>query len=329
MGIASPDRVGGEEKFRSWVEAHHHGRMGYLARDVTKRFNPTAAFPGARSVICLPVSYAPDSPADENHSGTGSGARGRVARYARGRDYHKVLKKRSRKLMDAIRGLVPHFDGKAFVDSGPLSERSLAASAGLGWIGRNGCLIVPGVGSYVVLTEIVCNLPLPPGAAMENRCRDCRTCLHTCPTGALLEDSLIDARRCLSYLTIEHSASVPEQLREVWGACVFGCDACQEPCPHNRNCPPGDRELISSTHGAGIHHELLGDLLEWNPERWEAATRGSATRRSGFERFMRNAILAAAGTRDASLTAPLLRLRIRQPRFAELIDWTVNRLKLL
>ena len=254
-----------------------------------------------------------------------------VARYARGRDYHDVLKERCRLLADRIRQIAPEFEGRAFADSAPLAERSLAVAAGLGWIGRNGCLIVPQMGSYVVLAEIICNLKLEPDKPIEHGCGDCDACIRACRTGAILANSLIDGRRCLSYLTVEHRGQIAPELRQRWGSHIFGCDDCQNACPHNRITPPGDSELVqpprSCAGGPGLLHEReLSDLLSWCEGDWHAATDGCATRRATFEMFLRNTILAAAAGGDESLVEPLRQLSDRQPQLGELISWALARL---
>ncbi len=282
VGIAATDADLRAEPFAAWLAAGGHGEMAYLARDVEKRHRPAALVEGARSVICLAVGYAP---AEEL---TGDAF---IARYARGRDYHKVLKKRAHALMDRLRDIEPSFDGRAFVDAGPIAERSLAAAAGVGWIGRNGCLIAPGLGSYAVLCEIVCNLPLIPHAPIEPQCGDCNACVDACPTGALLGDGRLDARRCRSYLTIEHRGQIAPELAPRMGGCVFGCDVCQEVCPHNKDIPAGDPELSQPREALG--GLTIERVLDWSKADWDAATRGSAMRRATLEMFARNARLAA------------------------------------
>jgi len=312
VGIASVEEADGEG-FRAWLDEGRHGEMAYLARNVDKRLAPAKLVPGSRSVICLVVPYAPaTTPGDTL-----------VARYARGRDYHRVLKKRCRRLMDRIREIAPDFEGRAFVDSAPVMERRLAAEAGLGWIGRNGCLIVPGLGSYVFLCEILCSLPLRPDSPLASACRDCDACVGACPTGALVDPPLVDARRCISYLTIEHREAVDPELRARMGVRLFGCDACQAACPHNRDLPPGDEEFRgdSPLGGAGIV-----DVLAWTWEDWDAATRGSACRRASHEMFLRNAVIAAGNSGDGSLCEALVALRERWAEMNECVSWALARL---
>ena len=325
-GVASVGALKGAEEFEGWIAAGNHAGMSYLARNISARFDPAHLLGGARSVICLAAAYAPDPTAPPAPA---NAPRAFVARYARGEDYHNVLKRRAHRLMDKIRDIAPTFEGRAFAGSAPLSERSLSAAAGIGWIGKNGCLIVEGLGSYVVLAEIVCNLDLHPDAPAEPRCADCDACVRACPTGAILDDSLVDARLCLSYLSIEHRGEVPAKLRELWGGTVFGCDACQEPCPYNRDAPAGDPELTQRPKGAsgdGIHGCRLADVLRWSQEQWATATRKASTRRASYEMFLRNAVLAAASSGEASLIEPLEQLRDRQPQIRELIVWARERL---
>jgi len=292
--------------------------MDYLRRHAAKRVSPRRIVPDARSVICLAVSYAP---AVEPQAGPGEAT---IARYARGRDYHKVLKRRCRALMDAIRAEVPDFAGRAFVDTAPVAERSLAQLAGLGWVGRNGCLIVPGLGSYVVLAEIVCNLPLAPDAPAADSCGACTACVDACPTGACTGETLVDARRCLSYLTIEHAGDIPPELRPALGGRVLGCDRCQEVCPHNAGVPPGDAELTGGA--APTAAADLAAVLDWTEADWDAATRGSARRRAPLHSWQRNAAVAAGNSGQAELVEPIRRLRDREPALAETCDWALARL---
>jgi epoxyqueuosine reductase len=290
--------------------------MRWMARDLARRTSPQRLVPGARSVLCLAVGYAPAGPpaADE----------ALVARYARGRDYHRVLKARCRALVARLRRLDPAFDGRAFVDAGPVMERTLAHLAGLGWIGRNGCLFAPGLGSYVLLCEIVSNLPLVPDAPIPSRCAECDACVRACPTGALVGDGLVDARRCISYLTIEHGGAVPAALWPGMGTGVFGCDACQAACPHNRDVPPGDEALRS---GRPLGGASLAEILAWTDDDWDAATRGRATRRASRAMLLRNAVIAAGNGGDRALAGPLRRLADAGDLPEGLVGWALRRLE--
>jgi len=315
VGVAGAERVEGRDRFARWLSAGYAGQMAYLGRHIEKRFEPVRLLDGAKSVICLAVGYAPaGEPAPSDVA---------VARYARGGDYHRLLKRRCRRLMDRLREIEPDFLGRAFVDSAPVAERSLAAAAGLGWIGRNGCLFVPGLGSYVLLCEIVCNLPLRADEPIAFGCENCDRCVRACPSGALLGDGLVDARRCVSYLTIEHRGEIAPSLRPLMGPWIFGCDRCQEVCPYNRNLPPGDAELLarpSALLGAGLR-----EILAWEESDWDRATRASAIRRAGYETVLRNAVIAAGNSQDESLIAGLEALAGRC-ELAETVKWALGRL---
>ncbi len=287
VAIASVDAELHAERFRAWLAGGYHADMAYMRRNVEERFAPRLVVDGARSVICLAAAY-----------GRRRRLRGDafVAGYARGRDYHKVLTKRCRGLMDRIREIAGEFQGRAFVDSGPVAERALAAAAGLGWIGRNGCLVAPGLGSYILLCEIICNLALVPDRPIASQCADCDACVSACPTGAIMEEGLVDCRRCISYLTIENRGEIAPGLRPLMGTRVFGCDTCQEVCPHNREVPAGDTELAAT--GPPLGGARIADILSWRAEDWDRATRGSATRRATHEMFLRNAAVAAQNAGD-------------------------------
>jgi len=287
-----------------------------MKANLQKRLCPDLLVPGARSVICLAVGYAP--------SPGGSASSAPVARYARGRDYHKVLKGRCRRLLARLRELDAGFRGRAFVDSGPVMERSLAVRAGLGWIGRNGCLFVPGLGSYVLLCEIICNLPLVPDGPLPAQCHDCSACVEACPTGAIRDDALIDARRCVSYLTIECRGQIDREFWPMIGPAVFGCDRCQEACPHNRGLPVGDVEMLGDMPPLGGAE--LADILRWSAGDWDLATRGSACRRATREMLIRNAAIAAGNSADPALIEPLRELPSLVPELVGVAEWSLARL---
>lgn len=319
VGIIAADVSFDDSAYRSWLAAGRHASMDYMSRDVDKRYNPGQLVEGDGSIICLAMSYAPAAGAREDAP---------IARYARGRDYHKVLKQRCHRLMDRLREVEPGFVGRAFVDTAPVAERSLAVAGGLGWIGRNGCLISPRLGSYVVLSEIICNLSLvadQPCPQVPDGCGDCRACIDACPTGAIVADGVIDARLCRSYLTIEHRQAIDPAMWEKMAPCVFGCDACQAICPHNQGLPPGDEELIGPR--AEIAELTVADVLGWSPDDWDAATRSSAMRRATYEMFLRNAVLTAGGSGDADLAGPLHQLRACRGDLAGEIDWALARIE--
>jgi len=310
-------------RFQRWLEAGLHAGMGYMARHLAVRRDSRRLLDGARSVICLAAGYAPGAGDKECL----------IARFARGADYHRVLKTRGRRLIQAIRRAEPSFGGRVFVDAGPIMERSLAAACGLGWIGDNGCLFVPGCGSYVVLCEVVCNLPLEADAPIQSRCTHCGRCRAACPTGALQADGLVDARRCRSYLTIEHPGRIDPEHWPAMAGTLFGCDDCQQACPHNQHPGPGDGELTDSGTYPAV--PALADVLGWQEQDWDAFTRGRALRRLGYPGWLRNAILAAGAAKDLSAQqARALYLRLTQLRrqtgpaqqLRDELDWAIQRL---
>ncbi len=351
VGIVAAGVSFDDSAYRSWLAAGRHASMAYMSRDVDKRYNPGQLVEGASSIICLAISYAPASSwhghpghASQGHpapapqllqDGTELTSAGEdthapreiIARYARGRDYHKVLKQRCHRLMDRLRDIEPGFTGRAFVDTAPIAERSLAVAGGLGWIGRNGCLIAPRLGSYVVLGEIICNLPLVadrPCPEVPDGCGDCRACIDACPTGAIVADGVIDARLCRSYLTIEHRQAIDQAMWPKMAPCVFGCDACQAACPHNQGLPPGNEEVIGPR--AEVAELTIADVLGWSVDDWDAATRGSAMRRETYEMFLRNAVLTAGSSGDADLAGPLTLLSGSRPELADEIAWAIGRI---
>jgi epoxyqueuosine reductase len=345
VAVAPVGRPPCGDRLEEWLRRGWHADMRYMERNLPLRLGEQSLMEGARSVICLATGYEP------NDKGLAS-SRCLVAAYARGRDYHRVLKKKCIRLMDRIRSLSPAFEGRAMVDSAPVPERSLAAWSGLGWIGRNGCLYVPGLGSYVLLCEIVCNLPLVPGRPLEPACGNCGACVEACPTGAIGELGLVDARKCISYLTIECRGEVPRPYWPKMGASLFGCDRCQEACPQNRKNDdaeirdttlfPAENRVASPFSGnrgvspflpedraTGEDHESglsLEAVLRWSHDDWDAATRGSACRRATWEMFLRNAAIAAGNSGQASLIEPLEALRRRRPELGEIVEWAVARL---
>lgn len=323
VGIAPAAPVHHTEPLQRWLSAGSHAGMSYMDRNGDLRHNPAGLVPSARTVICLAVSYAP---AEESHPQVPQGEI--IARYARGRDYHKVLKKRCIRLMDAIRQVEPSFEGRAFVDSAPVMERSLAVLAGLGWIGRNGCLISPPLGSYVLLCEIVCNLALECDSPLDGSCGQCGACQRACPTGALTSDGLVDANKCISYLTIEHRGQIAPAFWPLMGTRVFGCDACQSVCPHNRQVAAGDSELVN-----GLGPPLsVQDIMDWDEETCGRMTQGRAIRRATWWMFLRNAVIAAGNSDDPGMQPRLARLRQRVACLPDdqtllgLIDWAILRL---
>ncbi len=338
--------------YRSWLAAGHHGEMGYLAREdaVERRLEPTRAHPELHSALVVCQNYFPG----EDDAAGDDPSRGFVARYARGRDYHRVIK---HKLLELLRWLEAELGralpaARASVDTGPVLERELARRAGLGWFGRNAMLIQPRGGSYFFIGTLLLELDLEPDAPFTaDRCGSCSACLCACPTGALLGRDpagapVVDARRCISYLTIELRGPIPRELRPLIGNRVFGCDICQEVCPWNnerfvqltkeRDYRADWREAPDRSDARkarpGTESASLVELMRMTREEWDLWTRGSAIRRAGYAGFRRN-VAVAIGNWLSSVDEPpeeavaVLRdaLEDEEPLVREHAAWALGR----
>jgi epoxyqueuosine reductase len=305
-GIVRPDRAEqAAERLSAWLAAGHHGEMHYLAGGLD-RAAPASLLERVQSVVVVALPYgAPPTPL--RRSATGAALTGRVAAYALGDDYHRVLKLKLERLGQVIDGLVGRpVERRACVDSAPLLERELAERAGLGFSAKSTLTIVPGVGSYVLLGELLLDLPLTPtNGTAPSGCGTCTECLTACPTGAFVGPHVLDARRCISYLTIELKGSIPRELRRLIGTHVFGCDVCQDVCPWNRSrhAPPRDPEL-------GLRSELaepgLVDLLFLSSSGYRRLVRGTALARVSRARLARNAAVALGNSNDPRAIEPLI-----------------------
>jgi epoxyqueuosine reductase len=292
VGVAAADLPLGveHERYVAFLEAERHGAMRHLAEhvDERRRLDGDGILPGARSVICVGTRYAREG--DELDPGLAQG----VARYARGRDYHRFLKKRLRKLAAFVRGLVPGARARALCDIEPVLERAWAARAGLGFVGKHGLIITPGQGSYSLLGEVVTTIALVPDSPITERCGSCTRCLDACPTQAFAAPFQLDPRRCISYLTIEAEAAPDEALREGIGEHVFGCDVCQEVCPFNRTAAPSEDCTEKFRPHAIWSAWSLTDFAGSSTDAWHEATEGSPLRRPGRASMARNAVMVAA-----------------------------------
>ncbi|HEY2345861.1 MAG TPA: tRNA epoxyqueuosine(34) reductase QueG [Xanthomonadaceae bacterium] len=309
---------------RDWLEQGLHGDMQWMARHGELREKPDALRPGTLRVLSVRMDYTTSEP-DADWAALHDGERAYVARYARGRDYHKLMRNRLQKLADRIAAEVGPFGHRVFVDSAPVMERALARNAGLGWIGKHTCLIDRDAGSWFFLGEIYTDLPLPVDAPSSAHCGTCVRCIDICPTQAITAPHRLDARRCIAYLTIEHEGAIPEELREPIGNRVFGCDDCQLVCPWNKfakTASEPDFRARNRLDSAG-----LVELFAWTEEEFLQRTEGSAIRRLGHERWLRN---IAVGLGNAPTTPAVIdALQSRHDHPSELVRehvaWALER----
>jgi epoxyqueuosine reductase len=279
VGIAdaSPSRY--RQYYREWLDDGRAGTMEYLRRRFEERVDPAVYMPGARSVICVGTNYhVPLEPA--------AAGEGRIARYALGDDYHDHIKSRLYRLADWIRSQVPDVETRCGVDTAPVMEKELAARAGIGWIGKNTCVINEEIGSWVFLGEVITTLDLPADEPAVDRCGTCRRCIDACPTQAITEPYQLDARKCISYLTIEHRGEIDPALKPQIGDWVYGCDICQDVCPWNSKAPPAIDEHLQPRFASGTVD--LRQWLAWRDENYRATLRGSAMKRVKLPVLQRN-----------------------------------------
>ncbi len=287
-GIAAAEGGPELERLSGWLARGYAGRMTYLNRTAKKRADVRQWLPSARSMVCVASAYQTDRPLsvevrDPNVA--------RIARYAWGRDYHDVLQERLDALLAWMRAQAGEpFDAKTGVDDAPVQERAYAARAGLGWIGKHTCLINEHLGSWIVLGEIATSLDLEPDAPVFDQCGTCRLCLEACPTGAIVEPGVVDARRCLSYLTIEVRKDIPQAQRPDLASHVFGCDICQDVCPHNSQAPFSVDPAWQPK--PGLDRPTLSALWRASDETLSALIDGTALRRRGVEGLRRNVAVA-------------------------------------
>ncbi|WP_038289831.1 tRNA epoxyqueuosine(34) reductase QueG [Zooshikella ganghwensis] len=299
-GITSIDLSEHETYLKSWLAKGFHGEMGYLADHGNKRSRPDELVPGTISIISVRMDYLPgDTQAVKVLQ---SSSQAYISRYALGRDYHKVIRKRLAKLANKITEVAGHFGYRAFVDSAPVLEKALAEKAGLGWIGKNTLLLNSKAGSWFFLGELYTNLPLPIDTPQATKhCGSCQACLDICPTDAFVGPFQLDARKCISYLTIELKEAIPEALRPKIGNRVFGCDDCQLVCPWNKFAKPTQETDFLPRHK--LDSSDLTTLFLWTEEQFLSATEGSPIRRTGYKGWLRN---LAVGLGNAATTPEVI-----------------------
>ena len=310
-----------------WLARGYAGEMHYMHRTAERRADVRAVMPSAQSVISLGVIYNTDRPYSNQQNDP---KRAVIARYAWGDDYHVVIEDRLAQLLARLREISgEEFEARAYVDTGPVQERVYAQYAGLGWIGKNTCLINEDLGSWMFLAEIICSLPLAPDAPAVDQCGSCVRCLDACPTGALVDAGVLDATRCLSYLTIELKGAIPEEHRSAIGRHAYGCDICQEVCPWN--IAPGIGKSIDDEWQPrpGLDRAGLLDLWNRSDDELRSLLKGSAMKRAGVKRLRRNVAVALGNSGDRDAATALVGSgegTACDPLVAEHVSWAVEKL---
>lgn len=323
LGISDVDLSEDEARFEAYLAAGYHGEMAYMASHGTKRSRPDELVPGTVRVISVRMDYLPED--TQQAQVLGQAEKAYISRYALGRDYHKLIRKRLQRLAEQIAEVVGPFGHRAFVDSAPVLEKPLAQKAGLGWMGKNTLILNRQAGSWFFLGELFVDLPLPvdePHA--RDHCGSCTACLEVCPTQAFVGERVLDARRCISYLTIELKGAIPEELRPLMGNRVFGCDDCQLVCPWNRFAKATQEDDFQPRHG--LDNSSLAELFMWTEEQFLTRTQGSPIRRTGYERWLRNLAvgLGNAPTTIAVLEALKARLDYPSELVQEHVRWALQ-----
>ncbi|MBI3069412.1 MAG: tRNA epoxyqueuosine(34) reductase QueG [Betaproteobacteria bacterium] len=324
VGIADRDLAEAEIGLLAWLHRGFHGEMDYMAKHGVKRSRPAELVPGTLRVITARMNYLPPAARDSQEVIEDRG-KAFLSRYALGRDYHKVLRRRLQELTDRIGAAVGKFNYRVFTDSAPVLEVEIAARAGLGWRGKHTLLLTREAGSHFFLGEIYTDLPLPVDRAQEEHCGTCRKCLDVCPTQAIVAPYRLDARRCISYLTIEHKGSIPAELRPLVGNRVYGCDDCQLVCPWNRFAQPGAEPDFAVRHG--LDDITLVALFGWSEEEFHAKLSGSAIHRIGYERWLRNLAVGLGNAPTSPAVVAALRARADHPSqlVREHVEWALAR----
>ncbi len=324
VGITDTDFSEHEMHLLNWLARGRHGEMDYMARHGTKRSRAGDLLPGTIRIISVKLNYwPPDGAAPGDVLATPEVAY--ISRYALGRDYHKLMRKRLQRLATRIEGRIGPFGYRAFADSAPVLEKAAAAKAGLGWIGKHTNLLSRDAGSWFFLGELYTDLPLPTDASVQNHCGTCQACINACPTSAIIAPYELDARRCISYLTIELRGSIPEDLRPLIGNRIFGCDDCQLVCPWNKFARKSELTDFA------VRHELdaprLVDLFMWSEAEFLYNTEGSAIRRIGYACWLRNLAVALGNAPSSPQIITALRLRAddRSELVREHVRWALGR----
>lgn len=324
-GITGTDLKQHPRRLRDWLAAGNHGEMTYMARHGVKRERPERLIPGTAAIISVAMNYLPPdtSPATTLLATD----RAYVARYALGRDYHRVIRQRLRRLVDRIRTDIDDTAAfRIFTDSAPVLERGIGEQAGLGWIGKNTMLLDRELGSFFFLGEVFTDLALEPDPEMHsNHCGSCTRCIDICPSAAIVSPNRLDARRCISYFTIELKGSIPPEHRPQMGNRIFGCDDCQLICPYNREGPVSpEPDFIPRER---LHEATLVELFSWTEDEFLTRTAGSPIRRAGYVSWLRNIAVAMGNAPQDSALVAALEARADDPSgiVREHVQWALAR----
>ena len=323
-GVSDIDLAEAEKRLKAWLQERFHGSMHYMERHGSKRSHPEELVPGTVRVISVRMDYLSDEQ-DTAKALLDHPAKAYVSRYALGRDYHKVMRKRLQGLARRIEERIGEFGYRAFVDSAPVLEKALAEKAGIGWVGKHTNVIDRNSGSWFFLGELYTDLPLPVDAPETSHCGSCTACIDVCPTKAIVAPYRLDARRCISYLTIENRGSIPEEFRAAIGNRIYGCDDCQLFCPWNKFAQQSTEADFRPRHG--LDDVDLVDLFRWDRDTFLSNTEGSAIRRIGYESWLRNIAVALgnAATSPAVVTALKSRRNDESELVAEHVRWALAR----
>jgi epoxyqueuosine reductase len=323
LGITGIELAEDEARLMTWLEQGRHGAMEYMERHGRRRARPDELVPGTLRVISVRMDYLPTRAQDPDQI-LQDPELGYVSRYALGRDYHKVLRRRLAKLAEKIQTHSASLSHRVFVDSGPVLEKAFARNAGLGWIGKHTNLINRRAGSYFFLGEILTDLPLPVDEPETEHCGTCRACIDVCPTQAIVAPFQLDATRCISYLTIELRDSIPEQFRKAMGNRIYGCDDCQLVCPWNKFARFTSEVDFVPRHA--LDGSKLVELFAWTEQEFLDRTEGSAIRRIGYECWIRNIAVALGNAPTSSEVIGALESRREDPSelVREHVDWALD-----
>lgn len=323
IGIADADLGSAEKRLLDWLAAGRHGEMDYMARHGTHRARPQALVPGTIRIITARLNYWPH--ATDAQDNLTDRSRAYISRYALGRDYHKLLRRRLQTLAQRITAQLGPFAYRVFADSAPVMEVELGARSGLGWRGKHTLLLTREAGSWFFLGEIYTELPLPADSPTDDHCGTCSRCIEVCPTQAIVGPYQLDARRCISYLTIELTGSIPEALRPLIGNRVYGCDDCQLFCPWNKYARRTAEEAFSVRNG--LDGASLTELFRWTAAEFDTHLSGSAIRRIGYQRWLRNLAVGLGNAPSSPEIIAALQARRDDPSalVREHVAWALER----